>query len=39
MEKHKRCKRLSHSVYECKYHVVFCSKYRYRVLKDEVKAY
>ena len=39
MEKHKRFKKLSHSIYECKYHVVFCPKYRYRVLKDEVGQY
>ena len=23
-------RRLSHSVYECKYHIVFCPKYRYK---------
>jgi putative transposase len=34
-----RFKRLSHSLYECKYHVVFCPKYRYRVLKDEIGEY
>ncbi len=32
-------KRLSHSLYECKYHVVFCPKYRFRVLKDEIAEY
>lgn len=32
-------KRLSHSLYECKYHVVFCPKYRYRVLTGEVGEY
>ena len=32
-------KKLSHSVYECKYHVVFCPKYRYRILKDEIAEY
>lgn len=31
--------KLSHSIYECKYHIVFCPKYRYRVLKDEIAAY
>jgi len=31
-----RFKRLSHSLYECKYHVVFCPKYRYRILKDAI---
>ena len=34
-----RFKRLSHSVYECKYHVVFCPKYRYRIFKDEIGEY
>ena len=29
-------KKLSHSLYECKYHVVFCPKYRYKILQDEV---
>jgi len=29
-------RKLSHSVYECKYHGVFCPKYRHRVLTDEV---
>lgn len=32
-------RRLSHSLYECKYHIVFCPKYRFRVLKDEVGEY
>ena len=35
----KRFKRLSHSVYECKYHVVFCPKYRYRIFKDDIAEY
>ena len=26
-----RFKKLSHTIYECKYHVVFCPKYRYRI--------
>jgi putative transposase len=26
-------------VYECKYHVVFCPKYRYKILRDEVAEY
>jgi putative transposase len=39
MSKHSRFKRLSHSIYECKYHVVFCPKYRHRVFKDEIKSY
>lgn len=32
-------KRLTHSIYECKYHIVFCPKYRYRILRDEVAEY
>ena len=32
-------KKLSHSIYLCKYHIVFCPKYRYRVLRDEVASY
>ena len=32
-------KRLAHSLYECKYHVVFCPKYRHRIFKDEVAEY
>ena len=35
----KRFKRLSHSIYECKYHVVFCPKYRYRIFKDDIAEY
>ena len=32
-------RKLAHSLYECKYHVVFCPKYRYKILKDEVSKY
>ena len=35
----KRFRKLAHSLYECKYHIVFCPKYRYRILKDEVAEY
>lgn len=34
-----RFKKLSHSIYECKYHIVFCPKYRYKMLKGEVRNY
>jgi len=34
-----RFKKLSHTIYECKYHVVFCPKYRYRVLRGEISEY
>ncbi len=29
-------KKLSHVVYQCSYHIVWCPKYRYRILKGEV---
>ena len=32
-------KSLAHSLYECKYHVVFCPKYRYQILQEEVAQY
>jgi putative transposase len=32
-----RFRRQSHAIWQCKYHVVWCPKYRYRVLKGEVK--
>ncbi len=35
----KRFRRLSHTIYECKYHLVFCPKYRRPILKDEVREY
>ena len=35
----KRFRRLSHTIYECKYHLIFCPKYRRRILKDEIRAY
>ena len=34
-----RFKKLSHTIYECKYHIVFCPKYRYKILKDEIAEY
>ena len=34
-----RLKKLSHTIYECKYHVVFCPKYRYRVLRGDISEY
>ena len=34
-----RFKKRAHSIYECKYHVVFCPKYRYRVFKNEKAEY
>ncbi len=35
----RRLKKLAHSVYECKYHIVFCPKYRYKILRAEVASY
>ena len=35
----KTFKRLSHSIYECKYHVVFCPKYRYHIFQDDIAEY
>ncbi|MEE4357153.1 MAG: IS200/IS605 family transposase [Desulfococcaceae bacterium] len=32
-------KKLSHTIYECKYHIVFCPKYRFRILKGEIAEY
>ena len=32
-------KRLSHSLYECKYHIVFCPKYRHRIFKEKIGEY
>lgn len=39
MQQDKRFRRLSHSIYECVYPVVFCPKYRFRVLAGEVGEY
>lgn len=35
----KRFRKLSHSIYECKYHVVFCPKYRFRIFQDDIARY
>lgn len=34
-----RFNKLSHSVWECKYHAVRCPKYRYAVMRQEVRYY
>lgn len=31
--------RLSHTIWNCQYHIVFCPKYRYRVLKGPVETF
>lgn len=33
-----RLKKLSHTVYECKYHVVWLPKYRYRVMTGDIRS-
>ena len=35
----RRFKKLAHSLYECKYHIVFCPKYRYKILEADVAKY
>ena len=35
----RKFKKLTHTIYECKYHFVFCPKYRYRIFKDELAEY
>lgn len=35
----RQIERLAHSVYECKYHIAFFPKDRYRVLRDRVGEY
>jgi putative transposase len=32
-----RFKQLSHAIWHCTYHIVWTSKYRYRILKGEIK--
>ena len=29
-------KKLSHVIYQCKYHIVWCPKYRFRILKNDL---
>ena len=35
----RRFRKLAHSLYECKYHIVFCPKYRYKIMQEEVAKY
>ena len=35
----KRFKKLSHTIYEGKYHFAICPKYRFRIFKDEIAEY
>lgn len=32
-------KKLSHTIYECKYHIVFCPKYRHRIFEGQIGKY
>jgi putative transposase len=32
-------KKLSNTIYECKYHIVFCPKYRYRIFEGQIGEY
>ena len=34
-----RFKKLSYTLYECKYHIVMCPKYRHRIFRDEIAEY
>ena len=34
-----RFRKLSHTIYECKYHIVFCPKYRLHIFRGEIKDY
>jgi putative transposase len=34
-----RFKKLSHTLYECKYHIVVCPKYRHRIFQGEIAEY
>lgn len=32
-------KRLSHSIWLCKYHIIFCPKYRYKILEGKAEVF
>ena len=32
-------RKLSHTIFECKYHIVFCLKYRFRILREDISEY
>jgi len=32
-------KKLTHTIYECKYHIVFCPKYRFKIFKGDIAEY
>ncbi len=35
----KRFNKLSHTIYECKYHIVACPKYRFRIFEGDIEEY
>jgi len=35
----KRFRKLTHTIYECKYHIVICPKYRHRIFEGEIAEY
>ena len=35
----RRFKKLSHTIYECKYHVVWVPKYRFRIMEGRIRYY
>jgi len=35
----KQFNRLSHSIWLCKYHIIFCPKYRHKILKGEIEVF
>jgi len=37
--KEREFNKLSHTIYECMYHVVFCPKYRKKILQDDIAEY
>jgi len=34
-----RFRKLSHTIYECKYHIVICPKYRYKIFEGDIAEY
>ena len=30
-------KKLSHTIYECKYHIIWCPKYRFKIMEGEIR--
>jgi len=37
--KEREFNKLSHTIYKCIYHVVFCPKYRKKILQDDIAEY